>query len=473
MQSSYSKIIRNPLFIIILTSPIVLWGLIMLLPTFDDWTYLTTPDFGNCLSAERMLPNGSYWRPIDALFGSLLGLNYNLFPTLNHIVVYIGHLGCTIIVYKLIKTLKISHTSRNIATLYFYFTPAMLGTVLGIDSLNQVYSQFWGLLALLLYIEQPKRKYILWIVFTLIATLSKENGLVWTVIPPIIAFAFHIIERKELKKDLLIGIIVCIAYLAIRVILTNNQNDVNEEYLSAGLLGRIKYFATFIGLTWLPIDYISLIHRPNRNIYIVVVTLIMSLPFLYQLFIKRFKRIITLPSIAIILCILIAASPHLLTLFSVMHGYAATGMTALFIAYVLNDREYSNKLICTTFALYLISSIFVDIHHWYESYKSGLYGLNMSNEIIRQTTNKPKNVYIIIIDDGYTKYSSFCVIPSDALGWGRAVQHYNGYIYPQQFNDTTIMRSDAHMINTIKQKAITNGYDAVWLVEGKHACVIK
>ena len=64
---------KNPFTYILLSLPFFLLLVCMLLPTFDDWTYMTTPYFGDWFSAERVLPNQNYWRPFDALFGSVLG----------------------------------------------------------------------------------------------------------------------------------------------------------------------------------------------------------------------------------------------------------------------------------------------------------------------------------------------------------------------------------------------------------------
>ena len=57
------------LFFIVVTAPIVVYGLLSLLPTFDDWTYLTSPYFGNL--SDIIIPVGNYWRPFDACIGAV------------------------------------------------------------------------------------------------------------------------------------------------------------------------------------------------------------------------------------------------------------------------------------------------------------------------------------------------------------------------------------------------------------------
>ena len=106
----------------LISIPVFLWGLLLILPTFDDWTYLTTPYFGDFFDNKGLLPYKSYWRPFDATIGYILGLNYKMFPALNHILVLLGHVGSTILVYML--------TKKNIlAATFFYLSTAMLGTV--------------------------------------------------------------------------------------------------------------------------------------------------------------------------------------------------------------------------------------------------------------------------------------------------------------------------------------------------------
>lgn len=477
MQNSHNKI-SVPLLAITLASPLILWGILMLMPTFDDWTYMTTPYTGPVASADRLLPDGSYWRPFDGLFGSLLGIDYRMFPALNHIFVYAGHLACAFIVHRICGQLSMSGKARNIAVIYFFFSPAMLGTVLGIDSLNQVYSQLWGLAALTAYISSAApghsiRRTVIWLSLTLTATLSKENGIVWAVIPPITAFAFSLTNRKTLTKDIAAGILFCAAYMTARILLTAGGTGINSEYLSGGAADRLKDIATFIGMTWVPADYVSIAHPPSRNIMLAAVTLIMSVPFLWQLFIARAGRMRERQALSLALCTVIAASPHLLTLFSAMHSYAALGMSALLMAWLLSSHRQNSTAVTVTFAIYIAAAIFTDIRHWHKSYLSGLTGQDMAQEIISQTGAKPKSAYLIIIDKGEQKYSSFCVIPSDALGWGRAVQYRTGYEWPEELNDTTIKEADRRMIPSIAAKARKKGFEAVWIIEGKHARVMR
>ena len=85
----------TPITVILLLSPFILYAITLLLPTFDDWTYYTTPYFGT-LTLNNLLPERSWWRPFDVIFGWVLGRDYRLFPLLNHIFVSVSYTHLTL-----------------------------------------------------------------------------------------------------------------------------------------------------------------------------------------------------------------------------------------------------------------------------------------------------------------------------------------------------------------------------------------
>ena len=173
MQSGNNKLIAIHLckkhfsFVIIaILLPFLFWGSSIILPTFDDWTSLVSPSTEPLFSKERFFFYGYHWRPFDSIFGYIVGTNPKvLFPTLNHICVVIGHIGCTFLLYWIFILLHFRSFARNISTLFYFVTPGMMATVLAVDGLNQVYAAFWGLASLVVYISlNGNKKYILWII---------------------------------------------------------------------------------------------------------------------------------------------------------------------------------------------------------------------------------------------------------------------------------------------------------------------
>lgn len=92
----FKKIICGVCLVIGLLFVLMLW------PTNDDWQYLTAPYITGTWW-ERMLPHKAFWRPWDALFGTILNQNTGMFPSLNHLVNYSGHVAGAYLVFTILK----------------------------------------------------------------------------------------------------------------------------------------------------------------------------------------------------------------------------------------------------------------------------------------------------------------------------------------------------------------------------------
>ena len=457
------RIITHPFFWMIIFSPLFLWLLILLLPTFDDWTYLTTPCFDNFFS-ERLLPYKSYWRPFDAAFGYVLGLNYRIFPTLNHICIYTGHLASAFVLYRIMKFLGLRKHACNIALLFFFFSPAMLGTVFDIDSMNQVYAQFWGLVALWIYLNKNKpTDYILWFLCVYLATFSKENGITWFVLPQLIALSFNRIKLKDCIHDTLLALIPILLYFIARYFLTPETVTINDEYLDFTLHTKLRNISLIMMMTWLPFDYVAVFYAPERNLLLAAITLITVLPFLYILFWKNRKNLFDKTFVILFICTLISTSPHLLTVASAMHAYASLAIAAIIVAYLIDKCELTVRL-KIAFGLFLVSCLFIDAHHWIKAYESGMTGRRMSIEAIQKTGKPIQKAYVIAIEPSNDKYSMFCVQPRDCFAWGYSTRQVTGYQWPEILSDTNIVENDQAIIDRITNKAFKEGFERVWVL---------
>ena len=180
--------------------------------------------------------------------------------------------------------------------------------------------------------------------------------------------------------------------------------------------------------------------------------------------------------LCILISMVIAVGPHLLTVFSMMHTYAGLSLLMIMMAYGIDNCQQTKKSIITAFILFLGASLTIDAHLIHESIKSGLVGKKMAQEAIQQTGKPVKSVYVIIIEDDNPKLSSFCVIPSKAFGWGIAAQYETNYQWPEEIEDTTIERSQDY-----KYKAEILGnlqlqekkFDAVWIVDHNKVKVMR
>ena len=467
MQNSRCQLKKYwSIFSVLALTPLLLWAAIDILPTFDDWTSLTSPSFEPLFTKERWLFFGYHWRPFDSLFGYILGLNSQmLFPTLNHCCVIVGHGLCSLLVFQILTTLRFDSVSVNIGTFFFFTTPAAMATVLAVDSMNQTYALLWGMTSFLLYVKLGKWKYIIWILLIFIATLCKENGLMWALITPLLAFGFDIINKQTLKKDLIIGISIIIGY-AFLIISLPKDIIIHPEY-EPGVVKSLGNIIKFLFTSFIHTDYIYLLHQPHRNLLLAGFFFLMALPFFLMVFISPFKTYTSKKMICTILCLMIAVGPHILTCFSMMHTYAGLPLIAVIVANGVQHFKGNIKLFCGAFILFLISAIVIDLHLLDESYKSGIVGKKMAQEAVKKTGKPVRFVKIIIIEDDYPKLSYFCVIPNEAFGWGIAAKYETNYKWPETISDTTIVRS-SDAVEKAREMAVetlnSNQYDCVWIV---------
>ena len=458
---------RNPIFWIVLTAPLALLLLCQLQPTFDDWTYYTIPQT-EPLTLQSLLPDGNYWRPFDVLFGHLLGLNYRLFPFLNHLFILLGHILNTLLVYKILQWFRVSTLSRNLSVVFFYLSSGTLGTVLNIDSLNQVYSLLWGLLALYSYISlSGYRKLILWLVCALLSVFAKESGYVWFLFPPFIVWSIGKEHFNYVIRHLLYACLVFVFYLVSRFMLTDSFHLENNVYMEFTLTRLLRNLVLLLGMTFYPIDYASLIHPQHRHLAVVVFTGALPLPFLWILLRSyRWQK----PLIILLLSFFIGAFVNLMTVFSVMHCYAVLPFVALMIA-LLCERFKNKKVLIVSALFYLLTASFTLLHHAYASFLSGKMGEQMAKSIVSQCEQPVNKVMVIHLDKGETKYSSFWVIPFEAFGWGYSVLQQTGYQWPKTIINEEI--TNRKQLNSLLLKAEKANCDGVWYAEDNQVKRIK
>ena len=460
--------------IIILLTPLLLCSVLPILPTHDDWAGTTKPDFNPFFIKEHFFFYGYHWRPFDTWIGYIVGRNPQvLWPAFNHILVVIGHLLCSLAVYKLLTILQFNKTAKNISTLFFFITPATMATVSAIDSQNQVYALVCDIIAFLLYIKLKRGKYIVWISLIFLATLFKENGLMWAWICPILAYGFDFIDKKIFKKDLIIGMAIMAGY-ALAILLLPKDITIHPEYVPEDFK-MIKNIIKFFFSSFITVDYIYLLHQPSRQLILAACSFLLAAPFLYFVFIHKIMLFANKRMICTFICLIIAVAPHIGTVFSMMHVYAALAMIATIIAYSINCIDHI-KPVAIAFVLWIVTALLIDIHLIDSSIKSGLIGKRMAQEAIQKTGEPVKHVYVIIIEDDYPKLSSFCVIPNEAFGWGLAAQYETNYQWPETIEDTTIERSN-NAIKTAMELGLERlnkqQHDCIWIVDHEHIDVVK
>ena len=483
MQDSYREMNRYKPFLynywsivfIVMLTPILLYAVLPILPTHDDWAGTTKPDFSPFFIKEHFFFYGYHWRPFDTWIGYIVGRNPQvLWPSFNHILVVLGHLLCSLALYRLLTVLKMKEVAKNIATFFFFITPAVMATITAIDSQNQVFSLTCDIIAFLFYVKQNKYKYVIWPFLIFLATLFKENGLMWALICPILAYGFNYIDNKTLKRDILVGIVIMAAY-ALAIVILPKDITIHPEY-EPGMMKVGKNTVKFLFNSFITVDYIYLLHQPSRNLLLAAISLLLTTPFFYLVYIRNWKMYFSRQIVYTLICLIIAVGPHLGTAYSMMHTYAGLTMIAVIIAYSIDYTNNTLKPLVISFILWILVALLIDVHLIDSSVKSGLTGKKMAQEAIQKTGKPVKSVYVIIIEDDYPKLSSFCVIPNEAFGWGLASRYETNYQWPKVIEDTTIERS-ADAIKNAKKIGLEilnkKQFDCIWIVNHTDIDVVK
>lgn len=466
------------------------------MPIGDDFSYFTAP-YPKDLH-ERLFPFGSWWRPFDALLGHFMEGHIQLFPLVNHIVIYGFHLINTFIVFFLLRLLSKSWTATNTATLLFYISPAMLGTVFDTDGMNQVGSLCFNMLGWIAYLRyttlynrkdiySKARRYLPlagWIVLTWLATLFKENGITWFVVAPLLAWSIGKANNRLTVYNVVVGLGAALLYAVVRLSLPR-YGIWNEAYAMMTPFGLVKSLYKMFSSLLFPVDNIYLMF--NHNYLATAVSFLLASPLFVFLLAHARKQ--DLKFIAgICLCVFIALSPHLITQFSNMHVYGATVLMAVLWAYLIDNlprrrsvqRQYYACLLCSVLTIFAI-----DAHHIEAKYQSGQKMLRMGNEALSilskhfsiKAGGNDRILSISLIDTSY-KYSTFCANAGDAFCWGNSVEMLTGYTWPKEWGDTAVDYThdmlkplQCKSLQRIAEKAYNEGYDAVITV-GDHGMAL-
>ncbi len=464
------------LWIIVATLPFLVWGTLLIMPTFDDWNTLSSPNYDpNILT--YLLPVGTTWRPFDALMGYVNAIDYRLYPAINHLLVLLAHLGSTFLVFVLARRLGIGRFAAVVATVFFYLSPCMLATVLSVDGLNQSYCHLFGLLSIYFYLSrQGKNRIFLWLLFVLMATFSKDNGLAWAIVAPIIGYCFGHTDRRSLLRHLACGLAFAAVYGVVRLSLPSTGFENYEHIDEMRSLGsKLTGAAKWLGYTWTATDFLAFFHAPSRNLLLVGLTLLLSLPFIVCVLFGNPRAWRSKQILGLTCCLVIAASPNLLIAMSLMNAYSSLGMAALMVAWLIDHTMLWPRTVSRLFVLYVAAALITGVHHWYMAWQTSLPGMAMAREVVRLTGHPVDRAYSIIMKDDYPKYSSFCVPADEAFGWGRSVLQITGYKWPTQFGDTTISYSDTtpRAVGALAKEKIAEGYQCVWIVGSKEIKVVR
>ena len=395
-------------------------------PTHDDWGYASPSKVENLLS--RLMPSKTFWRPLDALYGYLLGYAPYLFPQLNHAIVLVGHFILCVILFFLLRKFTKRKSSLYIGTLFFCLSPGIVASITQTDYINQIWAMVAGVTSCFYFLKTMKinRKiyYLLWLSFAFLATLIKENGIVWFIAPVMFNFICNLTNSNENLKELikkhivlfLIGILGICLYFAVRFILmgeialgnsvnnlTSTVKHANRYTIDFSLFNIVKNYCYVFGGAATSIDTLAFFLKP-RNWIVLFITSLVSILFILCLcsglvgILKNKQRVFYLV-IGLFICAGFISSPYVVMGHAgEVTAYEMTFSLAVILGIIL-DNAFTSRIMKIITVLMFICMIGVSAHKFWVMHD---YTSSVNSFLIEHKAdfkNTPSKIFVYFVED--------------------------------------------------------------------------
>lgn len=467
------------LFLICITS--------FLLPAGDDWAY-SSPIFK--FEWDLLMPEKTFWRPIDRCWALFLGRVPTLFPLLNHVEIVFMHIISLFVLERIAVKLRLEKKIIWIVCVYAAISPSAMATLFSVDSLNQSTSLAFGLMGLLGYISSTKkRKYMVWIICSIISVLSKESGIVYFVLVPLFNEIIYREQWKSKNKEhinhfllsVVVGIIFVLVYFAIRFALLGSLTlgeDEGRYQVSIFSMAPISNAILLFSICFSVVDTLSLFIKQSYSVWLLIT--ILSSVYIFCFLVHRFCKKIKDKEcywevMILIICILIITSPQIVIGRSgEMHAYPTLFMVSLFIGFLCNGIKW-NKWSIFPCILFVVVSFSVDVHKYISIYQYGKLGETTSMDFYKATDETPQRVLFISVDEDDAKgYSVFCKPAAVACGQGRGVKPLYNYKYPLVLDFVKCKNSEERTLKIDRLIGMNpDQYNYIWTVIDNRAIVYK
>ena len=408
-------------------------------PLGDDWFYYTAPNFDFRLS--QLLPNEYFWRPIDVLFGALLGKVPFMFPYLNRFVVILSHILTAYFTDKILIKLNYMDFARYCSVLIFTFSSAAYAVVSSPDALNQSFCLLFGVIGLYTYLKKYNFTYLF---FVFLSVMSKESGIAWLAVIPLMGTVLTIGSFKNIKerKKAVIRLLICAGiavafvgvYFAVRFKLQGNMtlgNSSGRYSLSVFSFSTVKNYVNMFLLAATGVDTVSLLSS-RKNYALVAVTVALSLVFIAYIFICFIKAVKKKDSLytpaAILLSTFILAAPQaMIEKSGEMHAYPVLFGLACLYGYFLNysEKEDSKKAIASIVCLFTAFTI-SSVNKTVCIYRFGNESKQLTQNIHEHFSDPEKSLLLVNIDF-HNDYSIYIQPPVFGMDYGTALRPIFGW----------------------------------------------
>ena len=203
-----------------------------IMPFHDDWWYLTAPNVD--FTWRDLLPEKSFWRPFDALFGGFLGMFPSCFPWANKVAIVSAHVMNVWMMDRVLcqfrKNDSMSTGQRFLALSIMAFSSAAVSALVNTDTINQVWSVTLGLYGTLLMLNDSGRIYaISGVICFFVSILIKESGVAWLAVAPLLDY-IRARDFKVLLCRAFAGTVILGVYFVMRFALQGSLVLSGDEY---------------------------------------------------------------------------------------------------------------------------------------------------------------------------------------------------------------------------------------------------
>ena len=465
---------RTHIFLICLICLVVLILSLFLTPIGDDWGYSTIPLINRTFVMSA--------RPLDSLFGFLLGEIPFAFPFLNHIFVVTGHCISSVMLYLIASNiLGVSNKRSFLFAVVFAVSSTCCATVLSIDSINQSMSLCYGVVGIYGYMRWSQNtvvRSIIYLVFAILSTLSKESGIVFFGIIPLFDMYFNGLKAtwKHTLVNCVLGGVFCLFFVK----LVSSTKGIG----TISILKILKNTVFHIGFSTLQLDTVSFFGY--GKLILPIVTAVLCLPLLFFVAKTLIQKLIKKDWLVLFLVGLIVLSTfpqNLLSGTQEMNSYPTVFFMMLFFAYLC--KAWDKKTIYCIIAPYLVAAMISSGIKYTSMYKLSLQSHEILNNIAEQTEHlapRKTKVYAVNVfsEDSYGVY---VLSPSGTIGYGHAVRDIYGYgtyvkvdYYHNRTDrttigvpDTLIHLPDEEFMEVLKEMAKNevenNGFDLCLIIQ--------
>ena len=442
-------------------------GALFVLPVLDDWHYLSSPRFR--FDPEDFRPGAVFWRPIDLLVGLVNGRCLSLFPYLNHLIVLCAYYYAWWQLRLLLRRHGRGYAAFAALAL-FAVSPALVACVYSVDSVNQALSLAFGAASLVRFARRRWLAYLL----MLLSLFSKENGIVWFALTPVLSIL--VLESpaeerldwrgaaRKLRKPALASCLLVAAYFAARLLLREStEASVGSGWYDSGLgWNSLKGLGILLagGLTC--IDTLALF--VERNWAVVATTAGVSGFFLLAL-LKGFLPARRSPRAwALWLSIVLSCVPYVLMDHpGEMHAYTIVWMFSLSIGLLFPAEPARWQR--AAFGLFLLVCVPVYVHKACYIVGQGRHAWARTWNAVQATPFTPRKVVVIDCNPPRTVYSVFQTTSQNLWARGLSTNLYFDGVNPQESDYRLVLPSEVgRAIRGVC--ANPRGADCLWVLRG-------